>query len=524
MERHSYRFLEQVTEPELLDTAGRRVQDAFRNDPTIPRVVTYKDAHYKGYRQKWEDFPDGSATLTIVRPDGSEVVDTPRPAETPAKPDAPPGIDKALHHLAEAQAGTLVHDGAGWWAFDGALWRRRADVTRQVRDALRENGTADPWPALVAAVETLARSEPALAAAGAWDENPFLLGTPGGTVDLATGTLRPADPADRITRATSVAPAETADCPLWRRFLDETTGADAALQTFLQRFCGYALTGETCEHVLLFGLGEGGNGKSVFANTIRTILGSYAAVAAPDLLGGTVERRSRQAHSAEVAMLAGARLVTASETEEGRTWADGRLKLLTGGDPVTARFPGRDPFTFTPRFKLLVTGNHMPVLRSVDAALRRRLRLVPFAHTPAVPDRRLEAKLREEAPTILRWMIEGCVAWAADGPDGGLSPPAAVATATDGYFAGQDLVGQFLAEWCDRAPTYLESAGDLFAAWCAFARSTGEPPGTQRRLAGRLARHGLVRVHLHHARVYRGVRLLREGERAAAVREARNKG
>ena len=402
-------------------------QDAWKDDPTIPRVVTIRP-DYGGCFKRFTEFPDGSATEETIHADGTEVLPTPmRSAAEVARADAWTGVEKALRRLAETRAGRLVHDGAGWWAFDGTLWRRRRDVTREMRAALREAGTAEPWPALVAAVEQLARQDPslttcpALAAAGAWDPDPMRLGTPGGTVDLATGALAPADPADRITRATSVAPAATADCPLWRRFLAEAMEGDADRVRFLQRFCGYALTGETSEHVLLFGLGEGGNGKSVFANIVRTILGTYAAVAAPDLLAGGAGARGRQLHSAEVAMLAGARLVTASETEEGRTWADGRLKLLTGGDPVTARFAGRDPFTFTPRFKLLVTGNHMPALRCVDAALRRRLRLVPFAHTPAVPDRRLEAKLRDESPAILRWMIEGCVAWAAEGPDGGLS-------------------------------------------------------------------------------------------------------
>ncbi len=503
------------------DAKVRPLQDAWKNDPTIPRVVTVVPSS-EGCFRRLTKFPDGSATEEVIHADGTEVVPGPmRSAAAAARADASAGTDAAVRRLVEAHAGTLCHDGAGWWRFDGAIWRREPHVGRKVRAALREAGVADPWPGLVAAAEGLARSEPALAAAAEWDADPWRLGTPGGTVDLATGLLRAADPADRITRATSVAPADTADCPLWRRFLGEAMEGDADRVGFLQRFCGYALTGETCEHVALFALGEGGNGKSVFANIVRGIMGTYAAVAAPDLLTHGSGRRVERAHSAEVAVLAGARLVAASETEEGRTWADGRLKLLTGGDPVTARFLGRDPFTFTPRFKLLVVGNHMPVLRSVDAALRRRLRVVPFAHTPAVPDRRLEAKLREEGPAILRWMIEGCVAWAAEGPDGGLLRPAAVAIATDTYLAGEDLVGQFLAECCDRNPGCLKTAGDLYATWCAYAQASGEPPGTQRRFAARLAGHGLVRERADHARLYRGLRLLREGERRADVHKAR---
>ena len=151
---------------------------------------------------------------------------------------------------------------------------------------------------------------------------------------------------------------------------------------------------------------------------------------------------------------------------------------------------------------------------------------MPFTHTPAVPDRRLEAKLRDEAPAILRWMIEGVFGLGGRGPSqrmGRRSRPAggrwrAPATPTSPARTSWD---SSIAEWCDLSPTCLESSADLFAAWCAFARTLGEPPGTQRRLAARLGRHGLTREHLHHARVYRGVRLLREGERFAAVREAR---
>ena len=114
-------------------------------------------------------------------------------------------------------------------------------------------------------------------------------------------------------------------------------------------------------------------------------------------------------------MLRGARLVTASETEEGRAWAEARIKAMTGGDPITARFMRQDYFTFQPQFKLTIIGNHKPVLSNVDDAARRRFNMVPFLYKPPAKDKELEAKLLKEAPGILRWMIEGCLDWQKNG-------------------------------------------------------------------------------------------------------------
>src|SRR6201993_1417127 len=131
-------------------------------------------------------------------------------------------------------------------------------------------------------------------------------------------------------------------------------------------------------------------------------------------------------HPTDLAMRAGARLVTASETEEGRPWAEARIKALTGGDPISARFMRRDFFTYVPTFKLIVIGNHKPVLHNVDEAAKRRFNIVPFILKPATPDRELEQKLMQEAPAILQWMIEGCLDWLQNG----LVPPQLVLEAT----------------------------------------------------------------------------------------------
>ena len=316
--------------------------------------------------------------------------------------------------------------------------------------------------------------------------------------------MAPPDPADGITRTTAVAPAADADCPLWRRFLDETAGGDAGLVRFLQQFLGYCLTGSVKEHALVFGYGNGGNGKSVLLNTVAGVLGDYAAVAALETFAAT----SCEKHSTDLAMLRGARLVTVSETEEGRAWAETRIKLLTGGDPVTARFMRRDFFTFTPSFKLIIVGNHKPVLRTVDDAARRRFCIVPFVHRPERPDCDLEGKLRGEWPAILRWMIAGCLDWQAHG----LTRPDTVRAATAAYFGAQDIVGQFLDDACARSASARVPAGALFAAWTAWAKAAGEAPGTQRAFADALERRGIVRERSRSTRCYVGLTL-----KAAAV-------
>ena len=115
-------------------------------------------------------------------------------------------------------------------------------------------------------------------------------------------------------------------------------------------------------------------------------------------------------HPTDVAKLCGKRLVIAQETQEGRRWDEVKLKNLTGGDPLTARFMRQDFFDFVPTFKLFIASNHRPRLYSVDPAMRRRLLLVPFiVHIPENErDTKLREKLETEWPAILRWAVERC--------------------------------------------------------------------------------------------------------------------
>ena len=230
------------------------------------------------------------------------------------------------------------HDLGTWFVWDGFCWRldKTALAFEKARQLVRELTKEQPSRSKLTANRTsfacgvvkFAASDRAFAViASEWDQDSFLLGTPEGTVNLRNGTLQPALPESRITKLTAVSPADTADCPMWLNFLNETTGSDEQLIRFLQQLCGYALTGSVVEHGMAFVYGGGGNGKSVFINTASEIMGEYASTAAMT----TFTASRSDAHPTELARLKGVRLVTASETEKGHAWAEAKIKALTGG-------------------------------------------------------------------------------------------------------------------------------------------------------------------------------------------------
>jgi putative DNA primase/helicase len=334
-------------------------------------------------------------------------------------------------------------------------------------------------------VEKFARCDPKAAVTGDyWDRDPWLLGTPGGTVDLRTGKLRPASPEDGISKITAVTP-DNSGCTLWLKFLDEATGNDAGLVRFLQQWDGYCLTGITREQALAFIYGDGGNGKGVKLHTTTAILKDYAVAAAMETFTASASNK----HPTDLAMLAGARLVTASETEEGHAWAEARIKQLTGSDPISARYMRQDFFEYMPQFKLTIIGNHKPTLHNVDEAAKRRFNIVPFIQKTAKPDRELEQKLMAEAPGILQWMISGCLDW----QQNGLIRPPCVIDATAEYFSDQDCFGHWLEDECVCEPgntARSAASSELFKSWSDYAKAAGVKPGTTSTFKAKLTNAG----------------------------------
>ena len=385
-----------------------------------------------------------------------------------------------------------VNEWGRWFRWDSTRWgyertlavydlARR--VTRDVADRVEKRSlrTRIKAASTVAAIVSLARSDRAHARVSEdFDQHSMLLNTPAGTVDLETGRMRAHCRDDYLTKVTPVPPATPGEeAPLWRSCLRTWTEENEALEKFLQRLCGYFLTGSTREEKLVIVYGGGANGKTKFIEAIRSSIGTdYATGIAMDTL---IVTKGEQ-HPTDVASLRGKRLAVATETEQGRRLAESKVKMLTGGDRLRARFMRQDFFEFDPSHKLLIFGNHRPTLRNVDEAMRRRVLLVPFTATIEKRDDRLAEKLESERPGILRWMIDGCLEWQRIG----LAPPPIVLEETEKYFQDQDAVGRWMEECCLVGKNATATKSELWESWKKWAEGANEYVGSKRWLLDRL--------------------------------------
>jgi P4 family phage/plasmid primase-like protien len=439
-----------------------------------------------------------AARATLIRDAQGDVV---------ALPNSQDGLAVAFSET-HAEWWRYVTPWGQWLWWNGSRWERdrKQRVRHEIRLVCREQAAEREKPGLasasmVSAVEALAKADPRHAAdPDGWDRDPWTLNTPDGLLDLKTGVTAAPTPATSVTKITAATPAGA--CPRWNEFLTTIAGGDETLVGYLRRVAGYCLTGVTMEHALFFLYGTGANGKSVFINALSSVLGDYATIAPIEMLMSSQGDR----HPTELAKLRGARLVTAIETEHGRRWAESKLKTLTGGDRITARFMNRDFFDFTPHFKLMVAGNHRPSIQNVDEALRRRLHLIPFTVTIPTDQRdpQLAEKLMCEAPGILAWAVQGCLEWQRDG----LTPPDAVRLATDEYFHAEDAIGRWLEECCERNPQRRETSSALFKAWRRWCEENGEFDGSTKNFSTSLSNRGFTPFRSGKARGYRGLALL----------------
>jgi putative DNA primase/helicase len=391
----------------------------------------------------------------------------------------------------------LVWDGKRW-ATDSAnqIMQRAADTVRRIYaetqvfddESDRKSHAAfalksERADRLAAMVKLFASLEGIAVQPNELDQDPLLVNLDNGTLGLRSLELRPHRREDLITKVIPIPYDPNAKCPTWEKFLQDVFDENTDLIQYMQRLGGLCLSGVTTDRALFLQHGSGHNGKTTFVETLRDILGEYAGeIPAEELMKARNQGPGKP--SPFLARLPGLRFVTASETEENQKLAAALVKSLTGGrDTITTRDLYGRAFSFRPQFKLLISTNHRPRITDPTASIWDRIHMIPFQvriPDPAkgeepdskgrVKDRNLDAKLREEHPGILAWMVEGWRSY----QEIGLRPPEQVLQATREYREQEDTAGQFISECLVFGESHEATTAEMKQALDRWAEKNNE--------------------------------------------------
>ena len=325
-----------------------------------------------------------------------------------------------------------------------------------------------------------------------------------GWVDLRTNRRHGMDASKMfsLSCAARYSPIDRAE--LWRKTVNEVFNGDKCLIEYFQKAAGYSLLGDNREQVMFICHGSGANGKSLLLETIREVVGTYGQSVPVSAL--MYAKSNGAAAHPEIARLRGVRFALASETEKGQRWSSNRIKQLTGGDTVAARALYKDISEFKPKATIWVACNHKPEVDAADAAMWRRMRLVPFLRVfrPEEQDPNLSVKLAVERDGILAWMLQGLAMYR----EQGLTEPDAVVKATARYRDEMDSVKRFIetqAELVADSRTGVSTVKEAYQSWC---RDEGLRPLAASQFNAALEEHGCEQKKSGNQRYWLGIRLI----------------
>lgn len=384
------------------------------------------------------------------------------------------------------------HDLKTWFVWDGTHWkednfgeiRRLAkDVVRRIYAEASECSNDDIRKSYLKHIKEsesnfkqkamieLAQSEIEVSILQSQlDSNDYFFNVLNGTIDLETGELLQHKRENLITRLSPVTYDPDVRFELWDNFLNTVTNGNEEIKDFLQQAVGYSLTGDTAEEVLFFVHGEASTGKSTFVEAVKAVMGDYAKTADFESF---LKRKEVGGVRNDIANLAGARLVTSIEVDEGKALAEGLIKMITGGDTVRARFLYHEGFDFLPKMKLWLCANHIPKVRHDDTAMWRRILKIPFNHVISKEDRDPQVKktLKDTSiagPAILAWAVKGCLLYLERGK---LCVPEDITKATEDYRESMDTMKPFIDECCVLGIAKMAKVSDLhnkYIEWSGY--------------------------------------------------------
>jgi putative DNA primase/helicase len=418
--------------------------------------------------------------------------------------------------------------GKGWYSFDGTRWVPESDsaVMQAAWETVRAIGDEPEAPlpeghkgrppltprkwmrqseagARLAAMVSLVKHAPGIAVKEeAFDQHDWLFNCQNGTIDLKTGTLHPHDRSQLLSTISPVKFDPRATCPEWLRFLEKVMQGDQELVSFLQRLAGYTMSGSTVEQAFVVNFGLGQNGKSAYLDVLKRVMGGYADTTA---FSTFAEKKSGGIPN-DVAGIAKARMVVASEGERTTKLAEAMIKTLTGNEVMSARFLHKEFFSFRPRFTIYLQSNHRPIITGTDKGLWRRVRMIGWNYTfsdSEVNKNWPEQEFEAESPGILKWMVEGCLSYRKMG----LAEPEAVKAAIAQYRDGEDVLGRWLKEECTVHPSVGDApAGGLYAVYKNWAQASGEQAIRDRDFRAELIKRGIPWRHTKKGSFYSGVK------------------
>ena len=339
-----------------------------------------------------------------------------------------------------------------------------------------------------------------------FDKYPYLLNMPGGTRDLQSDRFYPADRNDYLTQITSCNASADYHGSLWDQTLIDVI-PDAMTREYLQRYCGYCLSGDVSEELFLVAYGEGGKGKGTVFETIAAAMGDYATqIPVEVILKG--KTGNGEAPAAQLLNLRGKRLVLCSESGLGRSMDEAKIKWLTGGDTLTARGVfAKKPTSWKPTHKIIIQSNYLPQISDAkDSGLDRRYEIIPFHADIAERDTTLKQRLRspEELQHVMAWLLEGYKKW----QSGGLAEPSEeMKSMKRKYKSDNDLLSQWVVECCNVGSDCempMKQGKEAYNEWLTGGRT--EKIGL-REFSADMESHGYVKRRKNIGYVFKGIEL-----------------
>jgi len=397
------------------------------------------------------------------------------------------------------------HELRSWFIWNGKYWSKDTSLEIQnlakevirviyleaseTRDRVMQNKIA-AWAKSshsenrIGAMIDLAKSELPISPKNL-DNHDYLLNLNNGVFDLRQGKLLPHDPKYFFTRMVDIDYLENGDCKNWQEFLNLVI-PDVNTQRFVQKSIGYSLTGSVDEQCLFFLYGKGANGKSTFIEAVTKLFGDLAQKTDSESLMGY----SNGGANPYKARMRGKRFIVSSEIPDGKKWNEVLIKELTGGEMQVARDLYESPYEFRPTFKIWISGNYKPKVEDDSHGFWRRMRIIPFETTIPENQRKPMNKVLEsfDFSGILKWAIDGYNLWQLEG----LRPPEAVTKATEEYKGEQDILQDFLDEYCTFGDGLRVTKSEFRALFTKYQKDCGyNQDSSPKRLTRALTEKGI---------------------------------